>query len=75
MEIQLYIISYIISTIKLMYKYELISRSIACEIRERVLVNSGQHEMTAVLSYETLIMFTFYIAGCNVFSHFRANSV
>jgi len=34
------------------------------------IVHSGQHEMTAVLSCETLMMFTFYIAGCNVFFHF-----
>jgi hypothetical protein len=54
-----------------MYKYALINRSIACEIRELVLVNSGEHEMAAVLSYETLMMFTVYIAGCNVFFHFR----
>lgn len=66
---QFYLISYITSTIKLMYKYKLINRSIACEIRE--LVHSGQHEMAAVLSYETLMMFTFYIAGCNVLFHFR----
>jgi hypothetical protein len=54
-----------------MYKYEVINRSIACEIRELVLIHTGQHEIAAVLSYETLMMFTFYIAACNVSFHFR----